>query len=127
EPERLADWWAPFAADITVDLREGGAITFDWHGHDIPRFEFTITRLRVPRLLEHTQDRKSTRLNSSHVKISYAVFCLKKQTASVTPPTRHDQLGGVRRQPSRTRPPIAHWPAGMRSPRRRAPPAATRE
>src|SRR5690606_40043486 len=26
-------------------------------------------------------DRKSTRLNSSHVKISYAVFCLKKKTA----------------------------------------------
>src|SRR5690606_40633109 len=25
-------------------------------------------------------DRKSTRLNSSHVKISYAVFCLKKKT-----------------------------------------------
>src|SRR5207302_8687554 len=25
-----------------------------------------------------TSDRKSTRLNSSHVKISYAVFCLKK-------------------------------------------------
>src|SRR5690606_40826449 len=25
-------------------------------------------------------DRKSTRLNSSHVKISYAVFCLKKET-----------------------------------------------
>src|SRR5690625_1388181 len=28
--------------------------------------------------LEH-QDRKSTRLNSSHVAISYAVFCLKKK------------------------------------------------
>src|SRR5690606_41817799 len=26
----------------------------------------------------HQEDRKSTRLNSSHVKISYAVFCLKK-------------------------------------------------
>src|SRR5690606_41995291 len=26
-----------------------------------------------------TLDRKSTRLNSSHVKISYAVFCLKKK------------------------------------------------
>src|SRR5690606_40105955 len=26
-----------------------------------------------------TSDRKSTRLNSSHVKISYAVFCLKKK------------------------------------------------
>src|SRR5436309_10560650 len=31
---------------------------------------------RVARLCE---DRKSTRLNSSHVKISYAVFCLKKK------------------------------------------------
>src|SRR5690625_4931475 len=28
---------------------------------------------------EQTQDRKSTRLNSSHVAISYAVFCLKKK------------------------------------------------
>src|SRR5690606_42034055 len=27
-------------------------------------------------------DRKSTRLNSSHVKISYAVFCLKKKSAA---------------------------------------------
>src|SRR5690606_42083945 len=27
----------------------------------------------------HAIDRKSTRLNSSHVKISYAVFCLKKK------------------------------------------------
>src|SRR5690554_7586286 len=27
----------------------------------------------------HDQDRKSTRLNSSHVRISYAVFCLKKK------------------------------------------------
>src|SRR5690606_41690092 len=30
---------------------------------------------------EAAQDRKSTRLNSSHVKISYAVFCLKKKTS----------------------------------------------
>src|SRR2546430_4324657 len=28
-------------------------------------------------------DRKSTRLNSSHSQISYAVFCLKKKTSSV--------------------------------------------
>src|SRR3712207_7042597 len=33
-------------------------------------------------LLDHRreQDRKSTRLNSSHANISYAVFCLKKKT-----------------------------------------------
>src|SRR5438874_8993700 len=30
-------------------------------------------------LLDLEQDRKSTRLNSSHVEISYAVFCLKKK------------------------------------------------
>src|SRR5699024_12830730 len=30
--------------------------------------------------LDLEQDRKSTRLNSSHVSISYAVFCLKKKT-----------------------------------------------
>src|SRR5258707_2375037 len=29
---------------------------------------------------QHQRDRKSTRLNSSHANISYAVFCLKKKT-----------------------------------------------
>src|SRR5436190_7680762 len=34
------------------------------------------------RLMRHAlEDRKSTRLNSSHTVISYAVFCLKKKTA----------------------------------------------
>src|SRR5690625_5962010 len=39
-------------------------------------------------------DRKSTRLNSSHVAISYAVFCLKKkqqkqtETMTITPPSQ---------------------------------------
>src|SRR5690349_23251315 len=33
-----------------------------------------------PANLFHAGDRKSTRLNSSHVEISYAVFCLKKKT-----------------------------------------------
>src|SRR5258708_20228121 len=32
------------------------------------------------------KDRKSTRLNSSHQIISYAVFCLKKKTHKHTPP-----------------------------------------
>src|SRR5699024_12086277 len=30
-------------------------------------------------VIAHVKDRKSTRLNSSHVSISYAVFCLKKK------------------------------------------------
>src|SRR5256885_7052823 len=38
------------------------------------------------------RDRKSTRLNSSHLVISYAVFCLKKKKTSIcstTPTMRH--------------------------------------
>src|SRR2546422_5822270 len=34
------------------------------------------------RMLERAEDRKSTRLNSSHGYISYAVFCLKKKNNS---------------------------------------------
>src|SRR2546422_6435926 len=37
------------------------------------------------RLVEVVQDRKSTRLNSSHGYISYAVFCLKKKKARAHP------------------------------------------
>src|SRR3712207_7996323 len=33
------------------------------------------------------QDRKSTRLNSSHANISYAVFCLKKKIDTATAPS----------------------------------------
>src|SRR5690606_42076050 len=47
------------------------------------------SRSRKPKKLfsaERTRakDRKSTRLNSSHVKISYAVFCLKKKKKNIT-------------------------------------------
>src|SRR5207302_8489219 len=38
--------------------------------------------LKLWSLGETGTDRKSTRLNSSHVKISYAVFCLKKKKSS---------------------------------------------
>src|SRR3712207_7247200 len=40
-----------------------------------------------------SEDRKSTRLNSSHANISYAVFCLKKKTITSAPlPYRLHQL-----------------------------------
>src|SRR5690625_5536874 len=41
-----------------------------------------VTRIR--RLITAWRDRKSTRLNSSHVAISYAVFCLKKKIKTLT-------------------------------------------
>src|SRR5690606_41352959 len=45
------------------------------------RLDEPVTVLVLPQRgdEQHERDRKSTRLNSSHVKISYAVFCLKKK------------------------------------------------
>src|SRR5437870_11448594 len=50
--------------------------------HETPRMAtaFAEEPTRVLRLpADSVRDRKSTRLNSSHVAISYAVFCLKKK------------------------------------------------
>src|SRR5690606_39725821 len=62
-----------FAADerALAQARAGaaGAVIVSKDAPDIGR---PVIRVDNPR------DRKSTRLNSSHVKISYAVFCLKK-------------------------------------------------
>src|SRR5438477_3318639 len=41
---------------------------------------------------EQPGDRKSTRLNSSHMSISYAVFCLKKKKKKAESTTRSDNL-----------------------------------
>src|SRR3712207_9258985 len=57
-----------FRVQLAVDAREHVAV--DRGGH---------ARRVVVRRLEHGRDRKSTRLNSSHANISYAVFCLKKK------------------------------------------------
>src|SRR3712207_7907672 len=43
---------------------------------------------RDPDAFIEGQDRKSTRLNSSHANISYAVFCLKKKKNKTTTTTR---------------------------------------
>src|SRR6266511_2572038 len=44
---------------------------------------------RTGRHRQPPRDRKSTRLNSSHVKISYAVFCLKKKKKVLACPDGH--------------------------------------
>src|SRR5436305_7267423 len=50
----------------------------------------------------HPVDRKSTRLNSSHVRISYAVFCLKKKNTKQIALTPHAIITGHARQVSLT-------------------------
>src|SRR5438067_9235402 len=46
---------------------------------EVRGFAFEIIRYLEARDVKLVVDRKSTRLNSSHVSISYAVFCLKKK------------------------------------------------
>ena len=53
-PERLADWWLPFDADVTVDLREGGSLVFVNRGDEPFTLACTILRVEPPMLLEHT-------------------------------------------------------------------------
>src|SRR5689334_23946518 len=56
---------------------ELGSLGFDEAQEmDVNKVVRLLTRLRQP-------DRKSTRLNSSHSSISYAVFCLKKKTVRI--------------------------------------------
>jgi uncharacterized protein YndB with AHSA1/START domain len=53
-PERLAEWWLPFDADITIDLRDGGEMVMAATGGEPPPMTFTILRVEPPMLLEHT-------------------------------------------------------------------------
>src|SRR3712207_7341995 len=69
--DRAAD---PEHADATVaGLRDLAVVSDDYE---------TVARL------EPGGDRKSTRLNSSHANISYAVFCLKKKRLPSPTPSR---------------------------------------
>src|SRR5690242_21494845 len=58
---------------VVVDLDEKNGA----HGLDVLQHIERKTNLSMPKT--RREDRKSTRLNSSHMSISYAVFCLKKK------------------------------------------------
>src|SRR5205807_9389494 len=81
--EQVACLHAP--PDLALDLRGTGQAGRGVHGH-VPRRagEQTVQPAHLLGRLEQRgdhliRDRKSTRLNSSHLVISYAVFCLKKK------------------------------------------------
>src|SRR5436305_8347524 len=54
------------------------------HRVDPVRDDGAVVVARTARCADPRGDRKSTRLNSSHVRISYAVFCLKKKNKTQT-------------------------------------------
>src|SRR2546430_3494077 len=78
EPQHLAQWSCPRGFTMTEnsgELRVGGAFAACMRSP-----EGSDHRLRG---VYREIDRKSTRLNSSHSQISYAVFCLKKKNDSI--------------------------------------------
>src|SRR5256885_4847726 len=68
---------------------------------DAPRSDARVHTAANPDPWWKHADRKSTRLNSSHLVISYAVFCLKKKktastTYSTSPTTQLPRVSGAR-------------------------------
>src|SRR5690554_7499330 len=74
-----------FITKSTVETKE----TIEVDGVEYPVYKMEISRTSHPfytgksKLIDTAGDRKSTRLNSSHVRISYAVFCLKKKKLQI--------------------------------------------
>src|SRR5690554_7349239 len=80
-------WVSVYAVPKMDCPSEGRMIRLALNGFEEIRalsFDLSNRRLKVVHDGEvepvTSKDRKSTRLNSSHVRISYAVFCLKKKT-----------------------------------------------
>src|SRR5207249_8393256 len=74
---------------------------------DIPHTPTSAPSFNSPQMLERAtrecriSDRKSTRLNSSHVSMSYAVFCLKTKT-QCSLPYRHSSCFHISRTTNHT-------------------------
>src|SRR2546429_6728114 len=60
--------------------------------HRLKEALLVLINMEGPVLLEMLRDRKSTRLNSSHGYISYAVFCLKKKKKTTITRIKHQTL-----------------------------------
>src|SRR5690348_17761555 len=78
---RLDEFLRRFAAILCRDALQGGLIVMIERG--VASLQASIeARVHLERIAARARarvDRKSTRLNSSHPSISYAVFCLKKK------------------------------------------------
>src|SRR5690625_6614483 len=85
----ISMWCAtPLSAQTAPEPEPDTIVISDTLHHDdverVSTFTGDVVMTRGQLILHSDRDRKSTRLNSSHVAISYAVFCLKKKKSTVT-------------------------------------------
>src|SRR5699024_11314109 len=78
--EKLKQLFPEIVTDGEVDFETLKEELGQFREESNERYSFTWNGKSKARKLAMEPDRKSTRLNSSHVSISYAVFCLKKKT-----------------------------------------------
>src|SRR5690242_21254734 len=74
---------------VVTALRDDDTVDADDDGSAEPPGDVVAVRYSAVEVLRHKDlgactDRKSTRLNSSHMSMSYAVFCLKKKMTRAT-------------------------------------------
>src|SRR3712207_7693868 len=75
--------------DINRKLGAGHPLaTHQLHGRYLHDVVMENVKPRGLGIKDNERDRKSTRLNSSHANISYAVFCLKKKKSTQYPRSR---------------------------------------
>src|SRR5579864_9576500 len=104
QPILYAGWHVPAFSDRTVDSATLDVIAELLFAESAPLYQELVVDKQWVDLLQggaesrrdpHLLDRKSTRLNSSHMSISYAVFCLKKKKKTNSQPSNPSPFRAV--------------------------------
>jgi len=108
-PQRLAQWWLPFDADITIELVEGGDYILRGKGEGMPTLSWKVLRAESPHLLVHTHvdpgvgradvedidPLGDARLNEQH---GLDEFCDVQIGLPLRPVAEHVEMVGIRAQ-----------------------------
>src|SRR5688572_32118620 len=71
-----------YAGVRTLEINRGHQLREERVLRHATSFGAVVLTIEAEAKIDRQADRKSTRLNSSHSQISYAVFCLKKKTSN---------------------------------------------